>query len=237
MDQLARRDGKLRRAALPLTLQLTIWTSLFLVVSILVWVGWKPLEISDTFLLLAINKGLSSKWLDAAMLFFSRLGNLPITWLLLISWLGYELWHKDPRGRKAAVCWLSSVLTIAIAFGIADGISGQIVKPLVGRERPEKIVGDLRLVDGGGRTKSFPSSHAANAFAVARVLHDLAPPKSLWWFLAATIALSRVYLGAHFPSDVFGGALLGLSVGTFVLHLRHLLEIVRRKVDRRDGAS
>jgi undecaprenyl-diphosphatase len=128
--------------------------------------------------------------------------------------------------------WVGWILVVAIALGIADGVSGRIVKPLIGRERPAKLVKSFRLIDGGGKAKGFPSSHAANAFAVARVLHEIAPPKMLWWFLATMVAFSRVYLGAHFLSDVVGGALLGLSVGTFVVYLCQRLKVGR---GTRDG--
>lgn len=193
---------------------------LFTALTFLVSIRWQPLEAADVALLRFVNKTLASEWLDAAMSFFSRLGNQPVAWMLLVGWLGYKSWQENGDRQRKMTRWIYAVLMVAIALGLADGLSGRVVKPMVGRERPVKVVKGLRLVDGGGKAKSFPSSHATNAFTVARVLHEIAPPRALWWFLAATVALSRIYLGAHFPSDVVGGALLGLSIGAAIVSLK-----------------
>ena len=61
---------------------------------------------------------------------------------------------------------------------------------------------------------SFPSSHAVNNFAVAVFFYRLFP--KLKWILlgsAALIALSRPYVGVHYPSDILFGALLGVLIG------------------------
>ncbi|MCS7265690.1 MAG: phosphatase PAP2 family protein [Armatimonadetes bacterium] len=201
---------------MPLVAQIFVWSIAFFALAIPVAIRWQPLETVDIASLRLINEGLATQWLDNVMIFFSRLGNLPLTWVLIVFWLGYWSLKRMGDWRKALLKWLFSVLAIAVALGCADGISGKIAKPIVGRERPSKIVKEVRLVGGSGKAKGFPSSHASNAFAVARVLHELAPPKMLWWLLALTIAISRVYLGYHFPTDVIGGAMLGLAIGSIV---------------------
>ena len=60
---------------------------------------------------------------------------------------------------------------------------------------------------------SFPSAHAATSFAAARAYSGLLPA-ALLYPVAGVMALSRVYLGVHYPGDVAAGALLGGAVGS-----------------------
>ena len=65
---------------------------------------------------------------------------------------------------------------------------------------------------------SFPSAHATSSFAAATVMFDVAPRgKLLPLSLAALVAVGRPYLGMHYPSDVLGGAVFGVILGTAVL--------------------
>lgn len=124
---------------------------------------------------------------------------VPIT--LIICWL---LWRRDER---------SSALFIALSFAGATAISS-LDKVLVGRPRPP--VHHLEAVTSG----SFPSGHTteATAFGVALLLTFLAtrPRRGLAVLAAivtaagvAAVALSRIYLGVHYPTDIAGGLVLG----------------------------
>jgi len=92
--------------------------------------------------------------------------------------------------------------TVAIAYG-----ANQLVKVVVRRRRPPRedrrahTLSDL----------SYPSAHAATSVAGARALSTTLPPAPLW-SLAAALALSRLYLGVHYPSDTVAGAALGGAV-------------------------
>jgi undecaprenyl-diphosphatase len=70
---------------------------------------------------------------------------------------------------------------------------------------------------GTAHGASFPSNHAANCFAAAAVLSwYFRRWRALFYTLAGAIAISRVALGVHYPSDVLAGAILGYFVGWLV---------------------
>jgi undecaprenyl-diphosphatase len=119
--------------------------------------------------------------------------------------------------------------TRRFAAALTVGIAAQAVlvfglKAAVGRVRPWIALG-LPAPFGSPHDGSFPSGHAAGSFCVAAFLALALPvawPEArgrarlvavLVAGLAVLIATSRVYLGAHFPSDVLAGALLGAVIG------------------------
>jgi hypothetical protein len=90
------------------------------------------------------------------------------------------------------------------------------------RERPDEDSGAGRFFEPGGR--SFPSNHAATAFAIAAVTANEYPgmaTKILAYGLATGISLARVGAAEHFPSDVFVGGVLGYMIGRSVYQRRH----------------
>ena len=112
----------------------------------------------------------------------------------------------------------------------ATALSAQLVvtaiKLGVGRDRPPSVVLDPEPLMEVPTTSSFPSGHAATGFACAYVLARIAPRFAVPLFvLAAGVAVSRVYVGVHYPLDVLVGATLGLAVA---IALRWLLGALRR---------
>ena len=111
----------------------------------------------------------------------------------------------------------SAILVIAII--LADYSSAQILKPFVQRLRPShELIESIRLLVPKGGKYGFVSSHAANIFAAATVLsYFYIKYKKLFFTIAVLVAFSRVYVGVHYPADIFFGSLLGYGLAWIVL--------------------
>ncbi|MBX6363806.1 MAG: phosphatase PAP2 family protein [Gemmatimonadetes bacterium] len=101
----------------------------------------------------------------------------------------------------------------------AAGVITPLLKKAVGRARPRQHLGSHHFDPFGGDV-SFPSGHTTQAFAIASVFAAEAHP--LWariaaYGLASGVGVARMYHGAHFASDVAGGALIGTLVGRGVV--------------------
>jgi membrane-associated phospholipid phosphatase len=145
--------------------------------------------------LLARTRG-HSRALERMALAFSRTGEHAACWIalgLLNGWLASE-----PGSRQA---WLRGVRVVVCAYGL-----NYAVKVAVRRRRPE-LPGLEQLTPTVSRL-SFPSAHATTSFAAARAYSRVAPAAPLY-AVALAFALSRPYLGVHYPSDVLAGAALG----------------------------
>ena len=106
--------------------------------------------------------------------------------------------------------------------GLAGGvlIGNLVLKNLVARARPCWINPDVELLVAAPADYSFPSGHTLHCFIAATVL--LYYDKRLGWpalGLAILVAISRLYLYVHFPTDVIAGAVLGISLGLLAVAL------------------
>ena len=134
--------------------------------------------------------------LERAIAAYSRTGEHAACWIAL-GLCGATL-APDPRQRRA---WLRGTRTVLCAYGL-----NYAVKLAVRRRRPE-LAGLPALTPTVSRL-SFPSAHATTSFAAARAFGELIRAKRLY-AAATAFALSRPYLGVHYPSDVAAGAVLG----------------------------
>lgn len=112
-------------------------------------------------------------------------------------------------------------------FAISDQLSARFLKPIFERLRPCNHL-DLKnivhIIVPCGSGYSFPSSHAANHFALAffSAITLQKSIKYIWWiamFWAASVSFAQVYVGVHFPLDVFGGGIIGVIVGMITARL------------------
>jgi len=149
-----------------------------------------------------LNTTLASPWLDALapLIGWGGLALCPGL-ALALTLIGQR--RGDRRKRQIGLALLAA-LVVGLALTLA-------IQYLALRPRPEGV----RLVGAAPNFPSFPSGHAMAAWAMAVILglaygRRVGGPAGA---LAALVALSRVYQGHHFPSDVFAGAVLGTGVG------------------------
>ncbi len=136
---------------------------------------------------------------------------LPIRVVLIGIWL-WLLIKGGKRGRTVA-------LLIIPLLALSDQLSSSIIKPMVGRLRPcAELAGQVHLLVGCGSGRSFPSSHAVNNFGVATLFAYYYPKARIYLYIfAGLVALSRVAVGVHYPSDILAGAVIGTVVGLAVV--------------------
>ena len=169
---------------------------------------------ADQFLFELINGQAHNAVLDWVMPIWREKSTWIPLYIALAAFVGY----------KYRLQGLYLILALALAVGLADTVSSKIIKPSVHRLRPcndPALKDEVQLLVDCGSGYSFTSSHASNHFAVAAFLsltlglhyRRIRWPLYLW---AASIALGQVYVGVHFPLDIFIGAILGIIIGNIV---------------------
>jgi membrane-associated phospholipid phosphatase len=131
---------------------------------------------------------------------FSRLGQHGAVWLAI----GTVGWAVDPPRRAR---WRRAATSVSSTYAL-----NMAIKQAVRRPRPH--LEGLPPLTSTPTQLSFPSAHASTSIAGAIVYARLGLPAGPLYGLAAGLALSRLYLGVHYPSDILAGALLGTLVGT-----------------------
>jgi undecaprenyl-diphosphatase len=166
--------------------------------------------------------------------------------LVVLDQAVYEAVHATPtpaldhavarisRAADHSKIWLSSAAVLAVAgrrprgaalvglaaVGISSAVVNIGVKPLVRRERPERLETVRTHVVRMPTSASYPSGHAASAFAFSTAVGGGLPELDVVLRLAATtVAYSRVHTGVHFPGDVIAGGGIGAAIGVLTLHL------------------
>jgi undecaprenyl-diphosphatase len=162
---------------------------------------------------LAVNSLSGGATLDAIVGLLTYAGHGVVAFLLSLP----VLIRRNRSGKMRAV----AACVAAMAVG---GFLVHVAKHAVPRSRPaadaaiEARVNDL---SGGLRTRSFPSGHAQTAFGAATVVlaESGAAAGAIAFGAAVLVGVSRVYLGAHFPSDVLAGALLGVVIALLAVYI------------------
>lgn len=157
-----------------------------------------------------------SPWMDNFMWLVSD----PIVWIPFFLVALYALF-KNKKNNSIAI-----LITIALLIVITDQLSSGVIKPLVARLRPTHDpefcdwVNTVNNYKGG--LYSFVSGHATNFFALAlftSLIFNYWPYTIVSMLWALLISFSRIYLGVHYPLDIFSGMLLGILMSVLFYYI------------------
>ena len=148
--------------------------------------------------------------LDKIMVFFTSLGNDGLLWIgLAVGMLFFK------KYRRCAI-------SIGIALVFKELIGNVILKELIMRERPCWIDPTVELLVKSPSSFSFPSGHSFDAFAASVTVFLNHKREGIAAMAVGTlIAFSRMYVFVHFPTDILGGMLLGITVAVLTYFIVH----------------
>ena len=167
------------------------------------------LQCIDRTIFYFINHALSNPFFDFIMPVVSAIGDGPLlfaaSFILLFS-----------KKRELKILGLIIMSGLTINYYIVSGL-----KTLVARPRPFLVLPDVLLL-AAEKSMSFPSNHAATAFMAATALTAYFKKYAVILYLfALAIAVSRVYMGVHYPSDIAAGAVIGIAIGYILVRVGH----------------
>jgi len=181
---------------------------------------WHTIQPFDTWLLTHINQDWSCSFLDTVLPYMRE----ALFWApLYIFLLVFAIMNF---GTKALWWALAVILTAALS----DIISSQVIKQIIMRTRPcqdSEVSMQIRFfVNYCPTSSSFTSSHATSHFAQATFFfitlrHIMGKWAYIFFGWAFIIAYTQVYVGVHYPFDVFCGSVLGCGIGFAMSKMFH----------------
>jgi membrane-associated phospholipid phosphatase len=160
--------------------------------------GILQLEKFDESLLRVLRTRGHGPALDDAVVRYSRLGEHSRLWMsIALAGVARDHEHRDVYLRLLGVLAATEVVNALVKLAI---------------DRPRPMLPGLSPLMSTRSERSFPSAHASTSFAATRLL-TRALPSPLVYLAAGAMALSRLYVGVHYPSDVIAGIALGIVLG------------------------
>lgn len=177
----------------------------------------------DEQILLWIQENVRSDFLSPIMKGITYIGNggaimISACFILIVV----------PKTRKLGILGACALLANVL-------VNNLIIKNLVSRTRPYEVIKDLTLIIRKQNDYSFPSGHSSASFALSSVIY-IETPRRIGiptMVLATMIALSRLYVGVHYPTDVIGGMITGTLLGCLTCYVYHKKIKSRRRLFRK----
>jgi undecaprenyl-diphosphatase len=168
----------------------------------------EALQAFEAGILIFIQDSLRQDWLNPIMIFITHLGDNGIAWIVL--GLVMLIFKRTRRGG------LIMLLCLLGAWIVNDFI----LKELIARVRPYEAIRGLSILVEAESSFSFPSGHTNSSFACAWALTAVYGKRGAWAYLpAGLIALSRCYVGVHYPTDTIAGVLVGCLMAFLMYRL------------------
>ncbi|MBR2738989.1 MAG: phosphatase PAP2 family protein [Lachnospiraceae bacterium] len=164
--------------------------------------------------LLWVQNTVRQDWLDPVAVRFTQLGHAGLVWIIVTLVL-----LIIPKTRKVGcACVIALMMTLVFCSGI--------LKNVFARPRPYTQIPGLHLLGPQASDWSFPSGHSCTAFSVGGICLARLPKKAGIPIIAAAtlIALSRLYVGIHYPTDVIAGVALGIAIALAAMKLFDVID-------------
>lgn len=168
----------------------------------------------DGNILLWIQEYIRNDFLTPIFKFITHLGDEGYVWIAIAVIL---LFVK--KYRKVGLMVGASLLGSLV-------FNNMIIKNIVARPRPYRMIETLSILIPEPREYSFPSGHTSSSFAAGVVLYLMLPKKYgvPAMILAFLLGISRLYVGVHYPTDVLGGMVMGTLIAFAVVKVTELID-------------
>jgi len=174
----------------------------------------------DISLLLWIQRTFVNNSVTDFVIAINRLGNFDMVWILISA----LLFVRKKTKNIGLLCFVALICSFLI--------NTMLLKNLIGRISPYNAISLVKLLIKAQGSYSFPSEHASSSFSVVAILFKKLPKKYgiVSLAFALIIAISSLYLGLQYPSDVLMGILIGSFIGYIIVKLDSQIQEIKRDI-------